>query len=572
MLPRDRSDFPKMIVGLRSLQKGRPRPEQVVAAIGNRLVEARYPRLPTLPNQPKRLTGAPAVVAFADWLTGMEPTDIGFWLSSAYAQLVDADKRATQALFFTPPSLGERMLDDLDAAGLDWARAKIIDIACGGAAFLAPAGRRIADAVHAQGASPRTVLTRVATQLTGIEIDPFLAKLSRLFIGIMLYPWIERAGFLPAVSIVVGDALRHAGVLVGQFDAVICNPPYRKLAALEVARLPEHLRELCYFQPNLYAMFMALSARLLNERGVAGLLTPMSFLSGRSFLKVREQLATQRCVPRVDLVEAKGGVFLGVEQDTAITVLAPRPPRSARTEVFAGVSPGRWKRTGSVILDCSGGPWILPRTTHDAKLMGVANGRTISDYGYVSVVGDVMSYRERRRRFATFQEARAARAIHPVPMLRAAEIRPNGRLRFQFEPRPDCFIDAGKSDIGVVRKRAVVLQRVTAPEQDRRLICAPVPAALQREYDGVMGENHVTFLVAQPGAKVPPALLARILGSEPVDRLFRCRSGATNVSTYELAHLPLPDPVVVRRALAAGADIDAAVCAGFGVVPSSPRN
>jgi len=495
----------------------------------------------------------------------MDAADIGFWLSSAYSHLVDDDKRRRQALFFTPPALGERMLDDLDAAGLDWAHARIIDIACGGAAFLGPAGRRVAEALALQRVDARTVLSRVATQLTGIEIDPFLAKLSRLFIGIMLYPWIEEAGFVPAVPIVVGDALQRSSELTGRFDAVICNPPYRKLAASEVARLPADLRKLCFFQPNLYAMFMALSTRLLNQQGVAGLLTPMSFLSGRSFLKVREQLATERHVPRVDLVEAKGGVFLGVEQDTAITVLAPRRHKPVRTEVFAGVSPDRWRRTGSVLLDRSGGPWILPRTSEDAKLMAVANGRTISDYGYTSVVGDVMSFRERRRRFATLAEARAARAVHPVPMLRAPEIRPNGRLRFQLEPRADCFIDAGKNDIGVVRGRAVVLQRVTAPEQERRLICAPVPPALQRQYDGVMGENHVTFLVAQPGAKVGPALLAQILGSEPVDRLFRCRSGATNVSTYELAHLPLPDPEIVRLRLAAGADINAAVRAGFGV-------
>jgi hypothetical protein len=545
--------------------------KHVVSAVANRLIADHYSRLPMLPGATKTLVNAAPVKTFAAWLAGMDAADIGFWLSSAYSHLVDDDKRRRQALFFTPPALGERMLDDLDAAGVDWAQAHIIDIACGGAAFLGPAGRRVADALAGQGADARTVLSRVTTQLAGIEIDPFLAKLSRLFIGIMLYPWIEEAGVVPTVPIVVGDALQRSAALTGRFDLVICNPPYRKLASAEVARLPAHLRELCFFQPNLYAMFMALSARLLNAKGVAGLLTPMSFLSGRSFQEVRHQLATSHHIQRVDLVEARGGVFLGVEQDTAITVLAPAPARAARTEVFAGVSPGRWRRVGTVSLDTSGGPWILPRRPRDAKLMATANGRTITDYGYASVVGHVILYRDRRPRYATLQEARRARAVHPVPMLRALEIRPSGRLRFQIAERPDCFIDAGQHPQGLVRERAVVLQRVTAPEQARRLICAPVPETLQREYDGVMGENHVTFLVAQPGAKVSPALLAQILGSEPVDRLFRCRSGANNVSTYELAHLPLPDPDVVRAQLAAGAEIDAAVRAGFGVVVSSER-
>jgi len=237
----------------------------------------------------------------------------------------------------------------------------------------------------------------------------------------------------------------------GQFDAVICNPPYRKLPAWEVANLPKHLRELCFFQPNLYAMFMVLSARLLNARGLAGLLTPMSFLSGRSFLKVRERLAGMRHIQRVDLVEAKGGIFLGVEQDTAITVLGPKPARPKRTKVFSGFAPGRWRRVGSVALDTTGGPWILPRTPDDAKLIAAADGRTINDYGYVSITGDVMSYRDLRRRFPTLEAARRARAIHPVPMLRAPEIHSDGRLRFQFQPRPDCFIDAGGRPNGLVR-------------------------------------------------------------------------------------------------------------------------
>ena len=571
MLPRDRVDFPKMLVGLRSLKTGSVLPERIVAAVANCLIAARYSRLPMMPGATKTLVHAAPVETFAAWLGAMDAPDIGFWLSSAYSHLVDDEKRRRQAFFFTPPALCKRMLDDLDAAGLDWANARIVDIACGGAAFLGPAGRRVADVLADQRVDARTILSRVAAQLTGIEINPFLANLSRLFIGIMLYPWIEEVGFVPPVPIVVGDALQRSSALVGRFDAVICNPPYRKLAAWEVARLPKHLRELCFFQPNLYAMFMALSTRLLNEHGVAGLLTPMSFLSGRSFLKVREQLVAERHVTRMDLVEAKGGVFLGVEQDTAITILAPRRPKPVRTGVFAGVSPGRWRGTGSVLLDNTGGPWILPRTPDDAKLMAVANGRTISDYGYAPVVGNVISYRERRRRFATLADARAAHAVHPVPMLRAPEIRSGGRLCFQLEPRSDCFIDAGNKDIGVVRERAVVLQRVTAPEQDRRLICAPVPLYLQRQYDGVMGENHVTFLIAQPGAKVGPELLAQILGSDLVDRLFRCRSGATNVSTYELANLPLPDPQIVRSRLAAGADINAAVRAGFGVVSALRR-
>jgi adenine-specific DNA-methyltransferase len=86
----------------------------------------------------------------------------------------------------------------------------------------------------------------------------------------------------------------------------------------------------------------------------------------------------------------------------------------------------------------------------------------------------------------------------------------------------------------------------------------------------VLGENHVNFLVAVNGTSIAPELVAQILASEPLDRLFRCRSGVTNVSVYELTHLPLPDPEIVRIELAAGVGIDAAVRAGFGIADTTP--
>jgi len=150
-------------------------------------------------------------------------------------------------------------------------------------------------------------------------------------------------------------------------------------------------------------------------------------------------------------------------------------------------------------------------------------------------------------------------------MLRASEIRASGELQFKRQKRPDCYIDIGASARGLVSGPAIALQRVSSPDQERRLVCAPVPRSIQKQYGGLLGENHVNFLVAHNGYTVAPELLAQILASEPVDRLFRCRSGATNVSVYELAQLPLPDPEIVRAELAAGVGIDAAVRAGFGI-------
>lgn len=113
---------------------------------------------------------------------------------------------------------------------------------------------------------------------------------------------------------------------------------------------------------------------------------------------------------------------------------------------------------------------------------------------------------------------------------------------------------------------AVAIQRVTSHEQKRRLVCAPVPAALYAAHGGVVAENHVCLIERTDAAStIAPKLLSEILRTETLDRLFRCISGATNVSAYELMCLPMPDPKKVKTAINAGHSMEQAVRLGFGL-------
>lgn len=84
-----------------------------------------------------QLRNAPAVAAFVDFVKKKDLLEAIYWLSSAYAQLAGEERRKQLAMFFTPPSLTKRLLDDLSASGVDFSVRKFCDPACGGAAFLA---------------------------------------------------------------------------------------------------------------------------------------------------------------------------------------------------------------------------------------------------------------------------------------------------------------------------------------------------------------------------------------------------------------------------------------------------
>lgn len=61
-----------------------------------------------------------------------------------------------------------------------------------------------------------------------------------------------------------------------------------------------------------------------------------------------------------------------------------------------------------------------------------------------------------------------------------------------------------------------------------------------------------------PEPALTPAQLVQLLGTPTVDRYFRCISGATNVSVFELNQLRLPDPDRLRIYLEKGLDMASA--------------
>jgi adenine-specific DNA-methyltransferase len=62
-----------------------------------------------------------------------------------------------------------------------------------------------------------------------------------------------------------------------------------------------------------------------------------------------------------------------------------------------------------------------------------------------------------------------------------------------------------------------------------------------------------------------PEELALLLAVPAVDRYFRCISGATNVSGFELGQLALPDPEKVKELLKKGVSMREAVHVAYGL-------
>lgn len=538
-----------------------------------------FPALPK-PSLPysKVLASEPQIAAFVAMLGELSFLEGMYWLSSSYAMHADEGYRKKLAMFFTPVSLTKGLLDDLAEQGVDFGSQSFMDPACGGAAFLAPIALRMRKALTARGFTALKVLKHIEKHLFGCDLDKTLCELSKHFLCMALHAEIQKTSYVPSFNVHAANSLTSLAAGIGTVDVVVCNPPYRKMTAEELEPLRDTYAEVIAAQPNLYCLFIALCVRLLRIGGRAALVTPTSFLSGQYFRRLRKFLIRNTDVEHIGMVSDRQGVFIDVEQETALTVLQ-RCTEEERAQVRANVSvvsgTGHYTSVGECTLPNAGAVWPIPRSVEDVALLKTAtlSRFRLSDYGYQVRIGAYVWNRDKRPKFESLLEARKVKAHTAMPLMWSRDIVAGGVVQLEDTSAYDGehrFVDLGdKGHTSVVTSPSVVMQRVTSNDQPRRLVAAAVSPGVFKTYGGFIGENHIVIIKAV-GDKpaLPPNKLAKLLSAHVVDRYFRCISGATNVSVFELNQLPLPDPQALRAALVDGASMEEAVRMAFGLVPS----
>lgn len=510
-----------------------------------------------------------ATKAFVDWLSTLDFLEASFWLSSVYALWAGDAHRKTFAVFFTPPSLTTRLLDDLAESGVSFTQSTFVDPACGGAAFLAPIALRIRAQLKAKGWSPAQILTHVTSHVHGTDIDDRLCGLSRHFMRIVLREEIARTGTQPQFRISRANSLTELASEFSKFDVVLCNPPYRKMNAAEVLAAGHTYKEVVQAQPNLYGLFIALCVKLLRPEGHAALVTPTSFLTGSNFSALRKYLTSATAVERIGMVSDRTGVFIDVEQETALTVLRRTVTAAIplNTAVSLVARDGSYRSVGTCALSRSGEAWTIPRTESDMALLAKVSKSPyrIADYGYQVRIGVFVWNRDPRPTYFDPSSHVRSNECSLFPLIWSSDIGTDFKLKFGAKENahlePSWVAFGSENQSGVVKRAAVLLQRVTSNDQPRRLVGAVMPLEFVTEHGGFVAENHVVVL-EQIAAGVSPEKLARLLACKPIDRYFRCISGSTNVSAYELRHLPLPQPSAVST-IPLDPNFDAAVSAAF---------
>ncbi len=340
------------------------------------------------------------------------------------------------------------------------------------------------------------------------------------------------------------------------FDVVISNPPYFKLAKTDMrARIADRV---VYGQPNIYALFMAVSAALLNVGGHSVFITPRSYTAGQYFSRFRQYFFGEMRPRAVHVFESRRDMFDDVLQENII-LLAERSTRNSAIQISTSADVDfsrvvqRTKLTED-ILDADQVMYLPLSEQDDAVIEQVRSweGR-LWHYGMQISTGPVVPFR-------------AAHHITPtgnvpethVPLLWMQNVKPMC-CSWPVSHKAQYLSLTDTRHLLLPNQNYVLLRRFSAKEERQRLTAAAYLAPVDAPAIGL--ENHLNYIYRPDGRLTADEALglAVLLNSQLMDAYFRLSNGNTQVSATELRKLPLPPLetiVEMGRLAAASYDLD----------------
>lgn len=485
----------------------------------------------------------PAPLPLVNPLPDIDGSTSSEQLGELYVASLDARARSKHGQHYTPRVLADRLwLMTREALGMAHGQDQLLsglirDPACGAGALLLPPLREHLRA--SAGVDPAMTIRALPSRICGVDQDPWSAWLTNVVLASEVLLALASVPETHRVPIPVlaepGD-----GLAKGQEKtlATVMNPPYGRLRLTEDARAD--WAHILYGHANIYGIFMASGAESIQDGGVLACLVPTSFTAGRYFHRLRGYLAETLPLHSINFVDGRHGVFAGVLQETCLVTFR----RAGTRKVKVTRSNGSAHPVAEVPVPTGDGPWLLPRESSDAAVAAAAARMplTLETAGWHASTGPLVWNRRK-------PDLHSRRGKNRVMVLWAADI-DGGHVHQDVARDTMRYLALNtKSDIDVMilDEPAILVQRTTAPEQQRRLVAAELDQTTLDRFGGrVVAENHLNVLRPITGVPlISRTTLARVLQTTTMDRLMRCVSGSVAVSSYEIDSLPLPSADVL---------------------------
>jgi adenine-specific DNA-methyltransferase len=473
-------------------------------------------------------------------------------LSELYSSKCEARTRKIKGQFFTPAEVSRFMASLFQVTG---SAIRLLDPGAGTGVLTAAFCERL---IESRGTANLTI--------DAYENDPNLLPFLRAVLETCKIE-LEARGHKVTHNVHEHDFILHnEGYLTrsglfwesdkrASYDYAISNPPYYKLNKNSPQSVA--MGDMVSGQPNIYALFIALTVGMMKPEGEIVFITPRSFCSGLYYKKFREWFLRSTRVSNIHIFESRKKVFDsdGVLQENVI-VKAVKGSGHKSDKLVISFSKDRnfsdvrrievesdeaiFKRNGETFIG-------VPTSSVDVRILRMIDRwpNTLKDFGIEISTGPVVPFRA-----AEYLLSKSTGTAQSAPLLWMHNMQgirvvwPLSKNKKESAIR----VCEGSMPLLLPVKNYVLLKRFSSKEQKRRLYASVLlEDEFPHRFVGV--ENHVNY-IHRPGGNlsIQEAFgIAAILNARIVDNFFRLLNGNTQVSATEIRSMPLPGIDDIRR-------------------------
>jgi len=330
------------------------------------------------------------------------------------------------------------------------------------------------------------------------------------------------------------------------FNFIISNPPYYKLQKSHP--LSKQMAQIVHGQPNIYAFFMAVAAKLLADSGQMVFITPRSFCSGLYFKEFRKWLLKRLQPTFLHSFESRNETFENkVLQETIISKYVKSSDSrdiiiSHSYNANFNTSSELWAKKEALIQSDDREKIIhIPSNVQDLEILEIVRNwkHRFMNLGYKISTGPVVKFR-----------ATEYIDMHPefdgekrIPLLWMNHFE-NYHIVFpklDLDKPQVLRVSSDSFNLVLDNQNYVLVKRFSSKEQKRRVYAA-IYLAEQFDIKYVTFENHLNY-VWKPGGELTKTEafgIMTLLNSTLIDRYFRIVNGNTQVNAGEINHMPFP--------------------------------
>jgi len=340
---------------------------------------------------------------------------------------------------------------------------------------------------------------------------------------------------------------------IESFDIVISNPPYFKISK-EDSRA-KACDSIIHGQPNIYALFMAVSAALLNPGGQFLFITPRSFASGQYFKSFRDYLLKNIRLEKIHQFGSRTDAFSRdkvLQENVIVYGTVNLTKMTDKLNIYTSHGKSDLKDSSvlvtdfeSILIDRQQNILAFPSDKADLKIIQLFKSwdNSIDKMGLKISTGPVVPFRATELLLKEQTQA-------SVPLLWIQHVA-NLDIKFPLNSfRKQQWIESNESSkkLLVVNQNMILMRRFSPKEDFRRLTLAPLKRDFFK-YKLLGLENHLNYIYSPKGTFSELELfgLCGFLSSKCFDSYFRITNGNTQVSATEIKSVNLPSKTKISE-------------------------